>query len=160
MPGIDAILAAEARLCIASSRLDVQQTCVTLFCPALFAKTLGMLANPRFLKLCGDGTFRLIRNKWVVLTLGVIVRRHARGEKDALACCRVHFKPLMFAIANKESEPTYARFFEDAVKVAERFGFATFRQDVKQYHADWHCGEELARKSAFPLRNAWQTGRI
>ena len=33
--------------------------------------------------------------------------------------------------------------------VAARLGLPSFLEDVGQYHADWHCGEEAARRAVF-----------
>ena len=49
---------------------------VVVFCnPLLLKETLGRLDNQKYIKLCGDGTFRLTRDEWVLMTVGVLSKR-------------------------------------------------------------------------------------
>ena len=65
------------RLAVVSHDLSPNSTSVVFVNPALFVETLGRLSNKAYLKLCGDGTFRLMEDGWVLLNLGVLARHYA-----------------------------------------------------------------------------------
>ena len=98
----------------------------------------------------GDGTFRLMTEPWILLTLGVATKHYATGEDDHMKACRTTYNPLLFAIVNTESEATYRRLFSAAKTVAQYLFQADWRIAVRQYHADWHAGENNARAIEFP----------
>ncbi|CAE7271160.1 unnamed protein product, partial [Symbiodinium microadriaticum] len=84
---------------------------VVVFCnPRLVKETLQRLVNKEYVKLCGDGTFRLVKeDEWVLLTVGALSKHYAPAS--AVFAFRSTFNPLAFAVANKENEHTYKFFF-------------------------------------------------
>lgn len=121
---------------------------VVVFCnPALLRDTLTRLVNQAYIKLCGDGTFRLTHGEWVLLTIGALTKHYAPAA--SIYAFRTTFHPLMFALANKESQPTYQFFFNHVVACGTKFASIDLSQACHQYHADLHCGEDLAQKEVF-----------
>ena len=121
---------------------------VVVFCnPLLLKETLGRLDNQKYIKLCGDGTFRLTRDEWVLMTVGVLSKHYARA--DGFHAFRTSFDPLLFALANKESQPTYQVLFDALESCALQFAGMSLRETCAQYHADMHYGEDLEVKAAF-----------
>lgn len=114
--------------------------------PCLFSQTIRKLTD--YIKLCGDGTFRLIRAGWVLLNLGVLSKHYTRVS--GTYAFRSTFSPLAFAIANKECQATYTALFRGAVTCAKSFIDLDLPPRVFQYHCDWHPGENLARLAVFP----------
>jgi hypothetical protein len=146
---------AEARksnqLCVVAQTFDAVHT-TTVFCsPLLVKEVLDRIANKEYVKLCGDGTFRLIRDGWVLMTLGVLSKHHAQGEADNHACFRTSYLPWLFAVTSQECAESYDFFFQHALCVANTCcpGFV-LESACRQYHGDWHKGEEKARAARFP----------
>ena len=69
-------------MCVVDADLAVAQTAVVVCCPALFHDTMSRVACQEYLKLCCDGTLRLMKDKWWVCALGVLSRHHGVGDKD------------------------------------------------------------------------------
>ena len=68
---------------------------VTIFVnPALFCETMKQLSNPGYIKLCGDGTFRLILGDWVLMNLGVLTKHYA--PVSGAHTFRFTFSPLRY----------------------------------------------------------------
>lgn len=150
LPKFNDIAADYNGLCIVDMCLDPAQTVVVFCNPALTHETLSRLANPKYIKLCGDGTFRSVKNPYLLCTLGVISKHYASGERDRMPAFRSTFNPVMFAVTNKESEFTYRFLMLSTKKVALKLNRMDLQTDVRQYHADWHKGEEAARAQEFP----------
>ena len=56
-----------------TASVHTDDSTVVVFCnPLLLKETLGRLDNQKYIKLCGDGTFRLSRDEWVLMTVGVL----------------------------------------------------------------------------------------
>jgi hypothetical protein len=66
-----------------------------------------------------------------------------------LEAFRSHFTGFMFCIANKESKHTYGAFFSACKRVVSAVSGIDLAVQCKQYHADWHKGEEIARTAEF-----------
>ena len=130
--------------------LDPASTCVVFCNPALVKSTLGRLGNKEYIKLCGDGTFRLARGGWVLISVGVLTKHYAQGESDKMPAWRTTYHVLSCAMVNKENEANYKFLF----RATKRAGFAMANIDLaaatRQYHCDWHSGEEAARRAEFP----------
>ncbi|CAE7455913.1 unnamed protein product, partial [Symbiodinium microadriaticum] len=121
---------------------------VVVFCnPRLVQKTLERRANKEHIKLCCDGTFHLVRDEWVLLTVGALSKHYAPAS--GVYAFRGTFNPLAFALANKENEQTYKFFFERLVQCAQQFAEVNLVDAWHQYHADLHAGENLAMKVVF-----------
>ena len=121
---------------------------VVVFCnPALLRETLTRLTNLSYIKLCGDGTFRLTHGEWVLLTIGTLTKHYA--SSSSVYAFRTTFNPLMFALANKESQPTYQFFFQHVVACGLQFAGVDLSLACRQYHADLHSGEDAALKAIF-----------
>ena len=115
-PSFDTLSARKsASLCIAGADLDTQHTTVVLCSPKLTKEVLSRTANKHYTKLCGDGTFRLMREGWILLTLGTLSKHHRSAGKTHTAAFRTTFHPWIFAITNKESFDTYSFLFQVAV---------------------------------------------
>jgi hypothetical protein len=99
--------------------------------------------------MCGDGTFRLLQDDWILLTLGVLTKQyaHTNGSHRSFSST---FREVFYAVANKESHKTYSILFEGAVAGASKFAGISLTDVVKQYHCDLHLGENSAMRSAFP----------
>ena len=135
-------------LFVVDMQLDPSNT-VAVFCnPALFSRTIGLLTNKAFVKLSGDGTFRLTNGDWIFLTLGVITKHYSHSTD--MYVFRSTYHPLLFAVTNKESQQTYSFLFKAACRCAQDLCSLDLQAVVKQYHCDWHTGEEAARKEVFP----------
>ena len=132
---------------IAAASYEPDATCISFCNPALLKGTLDRLANKTYVKLCGDGTFRLTNGDWILLTVGALTKHYSRAS--GVYAFRSTFHPLMFALTNKEAEDTYEVFFESLVECASKFGDIDLREVTRQYHADLHYGEDLAQKKVF-----------
>ena len=116
--------------------------------PALFSEVISRLANKDYIKLFGDGTYRLMDDGWSLLTLGVLTKHYSRdGTSYAF---RTTFTPLIFAVANTERQETYECLFQAALRCAKEWWDIDLSTAARQYHADLHPGEDLARESIFP----------
>ncbi|CAE7545090.1 mak16-a [Symbiodinium natans] len=127
---------------------DPKETCMTLCNPALLHETLSRLSNKEYIKLCGDGTFRLATEEWVLLTVGALTKHYS--VSDGVYAFRTTFSPLMFALANKESDVSYGTLFDSLISCAKAVAGVDLREAVGQYHADLHSGEEKARRRCWP----------
>ena len=132
---------------IAKSTYDPAATAVCFCNPALLKTTFDRLVNHHYIKLCGDGTFRLTSGKWVLISVGVLSKHYAPAS--GVYAFRIAFHPLMFALTNKESQPTYRFLFDALVSCSEQFAQVNLLHACRQYHADLHFGEDLAMKSIF-----------
>ena len=134
---------------VAGAQFRPEATVVVFCSPALLHTTLHRLVNKEYIKLCGDGTFRLVKDdEWVLLTVGALSKHYAPAS--GIYAFRSTFNPLAFAVANKENEDTYRFFFESLVGCARQFAGVDLPTVCHQYHADLHAGEHLAMKSVFP----------
>ena len=66
------------QLVCVSHDLSPSNTVVIFVNPALFCETMKQLSNPGYIKLCGDGTFRLILGDWVLPSPNTMLR--SRGH--------------------------------------------------------------------------------
>ena len=132
---------------IAGLLLEREQTAIIFCNPMLLEETLHSLTNRVYIKLCGDGTFRLTEEDWVLMTVGVLSKHYS--ESEGVEAFRTAFHPLVFGLANKESQPTYQVLFEALCACAEKFAGVDLRSSCQQYHADMHPGEDLAQRSVF-----------
>ncbi|CAK9108613.1 unnamed protein product, partial [Durusdinium trenchii] len=132
---------------VADLLLEPEHTAVVFCNPMLLQDTLRSLTNKTYIKLCGDGTFRLTEDDWVLMTVGVLSKHYAASE--GVYAFRTVFHPLVFGLANKESQTTYQVLFEALCACADRFADVDLRSACHQYHADMHPGEDLAQKSVF-----------
>ena len=65
------------QLVCVSHDLSPSNTVVIFVNPALFCETMKQLSNPGYIKLCGDGTFRLILGDWVLMNLRALTKHYA-----------------------------------------------------------------------------------
>ena len=80
-----AIQDSSGQLCIVDSKLSQRDT-VVVFCHVPLAReVLSRLGNKEYIKLCGDGTFRLMRDGWVLITLGVLSKHYAVSQPNNTA---------------------------------------------------------------------------
>jgi len=105
---------------------------------------MKQLSNPGYIKLCGDGTFRLILGDWVLMNLPALTKHYA--PVSGAGAFRPTFSPLLFGIANKESCPSYKALFDGASHCAHVCLDIDLPPRVCQYHCDWHAGEDAARR--------------
>lgn len=131
-----------------SYNLSPDNTVVVLANPALFVETLQGLTNPDYIKLCCDGTCRLIEGGWVLINLRLLSKHHA-PVADVYAFPST-YAPLLFALANKESDRTYQSLFAAAARCARVLLGLDLPPRVCQCHCDWHFGENAARLECFP----------
>ena len=95
----------------------------------------------------GDGTFRLTQEDWVFKSVGVLSKHYS--ESEGVYAFRTNFHPLIFALANKESQVTYQVLFDALCACAQKFAGVDLRSRCQQYHADMHPGEDLAQRFVF-----------
>ena len=108
------------------------------------------MVNKQYIKMCGDGTFRMMREQWIALTLGILSKRYGASRGDKIAAFRTTFSACFFAVTNTESEASYKFLFKCARDVVQRLCGIDLTVAVRQYHGDWHAGEENARREVFP----------
>ena len=120
-----------------------------------------------YVKLSGDGTFRLVHTcrarkrrgdtsnprpvSWIVIPLGFLAKRYSSGAKSSRMTFRSRFFEAALAVVNKESQVTYGDLFAsfmDAMRAA--CGVDDIENRIRQYHADLHEGERLAVEALFP----------
>ncbi|CAE7204585.1 mak16-a, partial [Symbiodinium pilosum] len=100
---------------VAATDYRPESTVMVFVNPALFSEVISRLANKGYVKLCGDGTYRLVDDGWSLLTLGVLTKHYSRdGTSYAF---RTTFTPLIFAVANTERQETYECLFQAACAV-------------------------------------------
>ena len=63
---------------------------------------------------------------------------------------RTTYSPLIFAIADTESQPTYTLLMQAAARAASALCNIDLPRATRQYHADMHPGQEAARRDVFP----------
>ena len=136
-------------ICVVDICLDSKNTAVVFCRPALVSETFKLLVNKRYIKLCGDGTFRMMREDWQLLSLGVLSKHYSVGD-EKMAATRTALNGFLFALTNKECRKSYSLLFKSAKTVVQRLNGIDLKTCVRQYHADWHQGEEAARKLEFP----------
>ena len=144
---IDLLDDAPDALKIAAEQHDPDCTVIVFCNPALLRTTLSLLSNTAYVKLCGDGTFRLTEGDWILLTVGALSKHYANAS--GLYAFRTEFNPLAFALTNKEAEGSYKFFFKSLVRCAQQFGQMDLVTACLQYHADLHMGEDLAMQAVF-----------
>ena len=127
--------------------------CVPLICPALIHRVLSKLPQPYNIKLSGDGTYRLMMENAVLITVGVNVKHWGcsmERTKDDLYAFRSKFVPLAFALASTESESAYSRLVGSLLIVAQQLGHTFGAWSILQWHGDMHKGLEAARRATAP----------
>ena len=150
-PAFDDVAAtAPNELAVVQMCLEPKNTCIVIVNPALTKATLQRMANHDYVKLCGNGTHRVMDEQWLLLTLGVATKHYSGGEQDRMLAFRTTYSPLLFAITNTESEATYRVLFQAGKHVAQSLTGANWEATVRQYHCDWHIGEDNARAQEFP----------
>lgn len=127
--------------------LEREQSVIVFCNPMLLEETLHSLTNKAYIKLCGDGTFRLTQEDWVFKSVGVLSKHYS--ESEGVYAFRTNFHPLIFALANKESQVTYQVLFDALCACAQKFAGVDLRSCCQQYHADMHPGEDLAQRFVF-----------
>ena len=118
-------------LAVVSADLSPAHTTVVFVNPALFHETFSRLTNQQYIKLCGDGTFRLMQGGWVLLNLGVLTKHYAAVA--GTYAFRSTYSPLLFAVANKECRESYRALFEGAVVCAKSLFDIDLAPRVSQY---------------------------
>ena len=127
--------------------IDGVNTCIPLLCPTLIKETFARLSNPEYVKLCLDGTYRLLFGNYAVLTVGVLSKHWSQWSKESPhKPCASTFNEVGFAIAHKESEQSYSSVVSAIYKVAEEVGAPATLDAVRQWHADMHLGIRKARE--------------
>ena len=154
LPSFDEATAGNAcpnKLVVAGSNFDRVDCGVAVFAnPAQQKQTFKLLTNQIYVKLCGDGTYRLLKKGWVLITIGVITKHYAPGEKANIPAFRSTYHELAFAIANKESKETYAFILQQLKRMVLILCHIDLATVVRQYHCDWHIGEHHAMLAELP----------
>ena len=103
-------------------------------------ETLERLQNPRLLKLCMDGTYRLLYGKYVLLSVGALSKQWSAVHRVD----RSHhssFNELGFAIAHAENDVAYSGLVQSVFDVSRQLGCDVDASCVRQWHArhaHWH----------------------
>ena len=137
-------------LTLVSLCTELESTSAIYCNPAVAREVILRLANRGYVKLVGDGTFRIFTDQWILITVGVASKHYAEGEEDRSQVFRTTYTPLIFAIVNKENKENYVAILRDVKHVARALTGDDWEQVVRQYHCDWHKGEELARQQELP----------
>ena len=83
LPGLTSCASTEAgEMHVVRTLFTQSDTAVVLSSPHLINAVIGRLRNKGYVKLCGDGTFRLIRGGWVLISIGVLTKRYSPAEND------------------------------------------------------------------------------
>ena len=108
MPNFDDV-AEEApnQLTLVNLVLGDEHTLATFCNPAHTREVLRRLANKEYIKLRGDGTYRLTQGRWTLCTVGVITKHYRDQDGGMSKCFSSTFHPLAYMIANVEAEVTY-----------------------------------------------------
>ena len=133
-------------------RVQGKSTSVALLSPALVKETLQRLASPRLLKLCLDGTYRLLFGNYALLSVGVLSKQWSSKAKTGRnhEPCRSTFNELGFSIAHAEDDLAYTGLVQGLFEVARDAGCDVDASCVRQWHADMHTGISKARRSNVP----------
>ena len=99
------------KLCVCGACLDPAETVIVVSCPKLIRSTFAKLTNKEYIKLSGDGTFRLFEDNYVLLALGVLTKHHEKTQGSRGSAFQTTFHPVFFAITNSESTETYKVLF-------------------------------------------------
>ncbi|CAK9026643.1 unnamed protein product, partial [Durusdinium trenchii] len=117
----DAVVTDE--LVLVDHRID-EQLCLVFACPKLVQETAKRVANWQWLKVCADGTYRMVKGDYVVVSAGFLSKtfgRHAHpGEPEE--GFTTQFNELVLAIAHKENTEVYSLLFSALVNVVAQFG--------------------------------------
>ena len=150
-PDSPALLPSDPRLRVVDMQLSPENVCVPMICPKLLHETLSLLPKPWNLKVSTDGTYRLMFDSYVLLTMGINVKNwSARKDLGGAFAFRSSFVPLGFALANKENEEAYAHLSTTLFKTAQTLGHELRPDQILQWHGDMHLGIEAARAKVAP----------
>eukprot|EP00435_Cladocopium_sp_Y103_P042063 s1470_g11.t1 len=142
-------------LILVASHLDAELTLVFVSPPLLRGLVASeywqRLGNQRWLKLSGDGVYKTMREGFVLLNCGLLVKKVSDGHDKRQNFWSTTYLEMATAIAVSESETTYTRFFvalADAMRVICRCD--DFLQRIAQMHGDQCLGLEAARRRMMP----------
>lgn len=147
LPASGALRPEDPCLRVVDMRLSAEQVCVPLISPSLLCRTLALLPQPWSLKLSTDGTYRLMFDSYVLLTVGVNVKNWSLRKDISMYAFRSSFLPLAFAIANIENEHAYAHLSRTLFSAAQALGHDLRPEHILQWHGDMHRGIEAARQA-------------
>ena len=156
LPGLTSCASTEAgEMHVVRTLFTQSDTAVVLSSSHLINAVIGMLRNKGYVKLCGDGTFRLIRGGWVLISIGVLTKRYSPAERRRSFTSAFH--PLVYAITNKVSAATYREVFRGACTAVSHFHPGVqLEHVVRQYHADLRRSPSKLRISHISLaRHQW-----
>lgn len=78
-----ACLSQSHALCLVDPLLDVQHTVVVRFQPAMVHRGFELLVNHMYIHMCDDGTCRMVRTEWVLMTLGGLAQHAMETSRTA-----------------------------------------------------------------------------
>lgn len=89
---------------------------------------------------------QLVSEKWMLVTVGVLTTVYTAGEANKMLAFNTTFNPSIVAITSEEIRPSYSSvtLFQMLKHVAFMLKGFHLAQQVRQYHCNWHMGEENA----------------
>ena len=91
LASIGSITPEDPCLRVVDMRLSAEQVCVPLISPSLLCRTLALLPQPWSLKLSTNGTYRLMFDSYVLLTVGVNVKNWSLRKDISMYAFRSSF---------------------------------------------------------------------
>lgn len=122
LPGLESASAGDD-LVLVDHRLD-EHMCMVFTCPKLVQETAKKVTNWQWLKICADGTYRMVQGDYVIVSAGLLTKgfgrlAHAGEPQEGFT---TQFNELVVAIAHKENTDTYSLVFSSLVKAVAAFG--------------------------------------
>ena len=104
-----------------------------------------LLSSKQCIRLCFDGTFKLTKNDFILVTGGLLIKELGKHGYAT------HYQELAYALVSQESEVCYVDFMSSLRDLVSRVASLDLtRVPQLQIHGDQAGGLEAARKKVFP----------
>ena len=118
-------------------------------------RVLRKLANPQFIKVAADATFKELFGSWCVAHVGVLSKRYGETFIDSDGKVKApswatHFSPVLHIMASSEHSAALEMGFQAFARLPTNTAGAPAGECVKQVHQDWSHAQERARIAEFP----------
>ena len=92
--------------------------CFVFMCPQLIVATFEKLMNRQFLKLCADGTYRMVKDQYVVISAGLLSKVFGRKANpgEPFEGYKSQFNEMILAISDVEAGDAYTMVFSSLVR--------------------------------------------
>ena len=119
-------------------------------------RIISKLANRRYVKLCGDATFKCAFENWCLVTVGSLTKQYGRIRTPATnamsghTAWSTHFSPLVYVFASGETSEAYDVALQGLIESVQAVCAVDLRDVCRQFHADLTATAERARKERLP----------